>query len=113
MRPAGGPQPGRVDDPPADGSCPSHAGSRRGGGDGSSVAHPSQQQTRGVHATQATQSEGLNVRQSEPRPTESASLAHPKPTTSGRLTHVDKEGRAAMVDVGKVRTFALTISSRL
>lgn len=62
----------------------------------------------GVHTAAAdgvdssAQGDKFRVRESEPKPTESPQLAHPAPTTSGRLTHVDKQGRAAMVDVGKV-----------
>ena len=50
--------------------------------------------------------EDFSFKPNEPRPTDSVSLAHPKPTPSGRLTHVDKDGRASMVNVGKVRHLA-------
>ena len=106
-RPAAGPQAGTpADAPPSpadaapDGSSKSRAAvAASAAGDATSS---------GVHTAAAdgvdssAQGDEFRVRESEPKPTESPQLAHPAPTTSGRLTHVDKQGRAAMVDVGKV-----------
>lgn len=98
MRPAEALQPGSVADAPPANAAPD--GSSRSGA--ASVAAAAQPQTCAVAAAQG---EELSVGDSEPKPTESPKMAHPKPTASGRLTHVDKQGRAAMVDVGKVRVW--------
>lgn len=46
---------------------------------------------------------GFAYQPDEPRPTkQSASLQHPKAGQTGVLSHIDKEGRAAMVDVSRV-----------
>ena len=46
---------------------------------------------------------GFAYQPDEPRPTkQSASLRHPKAGQTGVLSHIDKEGRAAMVDVSRV-----------
>ena len=106
-RPASGPQAGTpADAPPSpadaapDGSSKSSAvaAATAAGGAPFSTVHTAAAD--GVDSS--AQGDEFRVRESEPKPTESPQLAHPTPTTSGRLTHVDKQGRAAMVDVGKV-----------
>lgn len=46
---------------------------------------------------------GFSYQEDEPRPSElDAKLRHPMAGQTGVLSHIDKEGRAAMVDVSRV-----------
>lgn len=92
-------------EPPQPDSSPS--GPTEGTSSGAAAAAAAGSSSRGRRtdaAAAASQASGtLNVRKEEPKPMASPAVARAKPTPSGRLTHVDKDGRAAMVDVGKVQ----------